>query len=204
MLGIALILVGVVLVHNGVLFMSKTKVVTTLDDGTTTETLVPLAKHSPKSIAFFNAIVGGILIFINLLGFALQPLHHPMASGFQFYQNIAAGMIFGVTYLFLAGNLLFKLDMKAFAWFSVGATIFALIIASINFRDFIVNDFDYGIWLGLLWVSWFFLWLTAPLQFLLGIKKMQSIFPWVSIVVGVIGAFLPAILLLTGIWGLLG
>ena len=209
MLGIALILVGIVLVHNGVLFMSKTKVITGVmdDNNQPIETLVPLVVHSPKTIAFFNAIVGGILILFNLFMFATHHAYHPFEYNYTFYQNIAAGLIFGTTYLFLAGNLLFKLDMRAFSWFSIGACIFALIIAGDNFSALANYGFAYAsdaLWLGLLWISWFFLWLTAPLQFLLGVKQMQKIFPWVSIVAGVVGAFLPAILLLTGAWGLLG
>jgi len=213
MLGIALILVGIVLVHNGVLFLSKTKVLEPQEDGKMVETLVPLVVKSPKSIAFFNAIVGGILLILNFVGFAFhrgQPL-----GGFAFYQNIAAGMIFGVTYLFIAGNLLFKLDMKPFGFFSLGATIFAAVLTVLNFRDFARVGFGeicaytgmagYSfLWLALLWLSWFVLWLTGVLEFVLNIKKMQKIFPYVSIAVGVVGAFVPALLLLTGVWGLLG
>ncbi|MCL2847745.1 MAG: AmiS/UreI family transporter [Firmicutes bacterium] len=209
MLGIALILVGIVLVHNGVLFMSKTKVATGVMDENNQpiETLVPLVVHSAKTIAFFNAIVGGILVLFNLFMFAAHHAYHPFEYNYTFYQNVAAGLIFGTTYLFLAGNLLFKLDMRAFSWFSIGACIFALIMAGDNFialANYGFTNASDALWLGLLWISWFFLWLTAPLQFILGIKKMQNIFPWVSIVVGIAGAFLPAILLLTGAWQLLG
>ncbi|MCL2256084.1 MAG: AmiS/UreI family transporter, partial [Firmicutes bacterium] len=62
MLGIALTFVGIILVMNGILFMAKARVKTKNENGQELETLVPLIVSSPKSIAFFNVIVGAIII----------------------------------------------------------------------------------------------------------------------------------------------
>ena len=205
MLGIALILVGIVLVHNGVMFLSKSKQTETLENGEIKTTIVPLVVKSPKSIAFFNAIVGAVLLILNIVAFAFhrgQPI-----EGFQFYQNIAAGFLFGITYLFVAGNLLFKLDMRPFGWFSAGVCVFAAVMAGVNIHAVATNGFSEAsdaLWLALLWISWFFVWLLGALEFILGVKKAGKIFPYASIVVGVIGAFVPALLMVTGAWGLLG
>ena len=194
MLGIALIFVGIVLVHNGIMFMSKDK------DGQA------LIVSNGKSIAFFNAIVGGILVVGNLIILAFHAPNDLAVEGALrhiTFQNIAAGLIFGVTYLFIAGNILFKLDMRPFGLFCLGAAIFALVMTVDSFRQFVANDWRDGLWLAILWFTWFLLWLTGPLQFVFKIKIMDKIFPWVSISVGIIGAFVPAIFLLLGTWPLL-
>jgi len=210
MLGISLILVGIVLVHNGVLFLSKTKKqVVDKVTGETSVVLVPLIADNPKTIAFFNAIVGGILVLLNLISlafFAPADLAIGAMPSYLIFQNIAAGMIFGVTYLFIAGNFLFKLDLRAFGWFGLGAAIFAFAMVNYNAVMFFRVGFTYGyslLILAILWLTWFVLWITAPLEFIFKIKPMSKIFPWVSITIGIIGAFIPALLLLTGIWGLL-
>jgi len=207
MLGVSLLLVGILMVTNGILFMSNVKKEKTLDDGTKTTELVPLVVDSPKSIAFFNVIVGAILLIGNFIMLAHAPNQLDQGiPNYIIFNNVAAGMIFGVTYLFIAGNLLFKLDMRPFGWFSVGASIFALVMVGYNVYWLaylgLMNNYSFLI-LAILWFFWFVLWLTGVLQFIFKIKAMPKIFPWVSIVVGVVSAFIPAIALLTGGWGLL-
>ncbi|MCL2861513.1 MAG: AmiS/UreI family transporter [Firmicutes bacterium] len=206
MLGIALTFVGIILVANGVLFMSNSRVKTKNESGQEVETLVPLVVHSPKTIAFFNVIVAFIIIIGN---FILLPseLARDALPRHLVFQNAAAGLIFGVTYLFIAGNLLLKIDPRPFGWYSVGACVFSIVLAAVGFRDaanFSGSFFEnHGLILGLLWIIWFFLWFPAVLQYLFNVKIMQKIFPWISISVGVIGAFVPAMLLLLGTWPLL-
>jgi len=205
MLGISLLLVGIVLVHNGVLLMSKVKREKTNDDGTTATELVPLIAASPKSYAFFNAIVGGFLVIGN---FVMLGFHAPLdlAGGalprYMVFNNLAAGFVFGITYLFIAGNLLFKLDMRPFGLFSIGASIFALTMTVYNFYQlglWGIADGETFLVLGILWLIWFVLWLTGVLQFICKIKAMEKIFPWASIAIGIVGAFVPAIMLLLGV-----
>ncbi|MCL2369764.1 MAG: AmiS/UreI family transporter [Firmicutes bacterium] len=211
MLGIALLVVGIVLVHNGILFMSNTKTVTVGADGKETEKIVPLVVASPKSIAYFNLIVGALLVAGNLIMLAF---HAPMdlrAEGglpsYVIFQNIAAGLVFGITYLFIAGNLMLKLDGRSFGIFSIGASIFAVVMVIYNIAQVDwngpVSDGNTFMALAFLWLTWFVLWFSAVLQFTFKMKVMEKIFPYISIAVGVIGAFVPAILLLTGVWGLL-
>jgi len=205
MLGISLLFVGIVLVHNGILFMSKVKRDKVLDDGTTTTELVPLVVASPKSIAFFNAIVGGLLFIGNIimLAHSRQEIAEGPFSRYMVFNNIAAGFLFGVTYLFLAGNLLFKLDMRPFGIFSGGVVIFSAVMSVYNFINFADVGLTYGypmLMLGILWIIWGYLWLTGTLQFNFKVKAMEKIFPWSSIIVGVISAFVPAIMLLLGLY----
>ena len=208
MLGISLLLVGILLVSNGVLFLSKAKSTVKLENGEEKIEIVPLVVKSPKSIAFFNIVVAGFLIIGNMIALGIVISRaNPDGGNFVAFQNVAAGLIFGVTYVFIAGNLLLKLDGKPFGIFCIFASIIALVIA---FDSFIYvarwGLFDFGIHaliLGILWMTWFALWFAGVLQFIFKIKKMEKIFPWISITVGIIGAFVPALALLMGWWPLL-
>jgi len=203
MLGIALVLVGIVLVHNGIMFLSKSRVVTKGEDGQEITTVVPMVVASPKSIAFFNLIVGLALVVGNLIVFAFHTTYGVYAS----FQNIAAGLLFGITYLFIAGNLLFKLDPRPFGIYCLGVAIFSAVAAVYSLVQLADIGMTYGysfLILALLWISWLIVWLAGFLQFNLKIKFVDKAFPYLSIIVGVVGAFVPALLLLTGVWSLWG
>jgi len=209
MLGIALLFVGIVLVHNGVLFMSTSKIIKKESDGKEIELTVPLVVASPKTIAFFNVVVGSLLVLANFLLLAHHAPLDLIASGlprYVIFQNIAAGFVFGFTYLFIAGNLLLKLDSRPFGLFCFGASIFAFVMVIYNFvqlADFgMENGYSFLI-LALLWITWFVLWFAGVMQFTFKMKIMEKVFPYISISVGIVGAFIPAIALLTGVWGLL-
>ena len=203
MLGLSLVFVGIVLVHNGILFMSNVKKKVVGEDGKEVETLVPLAVHSPKSIAFFNVIVGALLVIGNFIMLGIGG----GGTGYFGWQNITAGMLFGVTYLFIAANFLFKLDMRPFGIYSLGVTLTAaamIIYNIIGLADTGLADGGYhSLILAILWALWLVLWLTGFLQFVCGVKKIGKIFPWLSIILGVISAFVPGILLIMGVWPLL-
>ena len=209
MLGIALLLVGIVLTHNGILFLSKTRTVSVGDDGKETEKIVPLLVSSPRTIAFFNIVVGAVLVIGNLIMLAYHApaqLAAEQFPGYVVFQNIAAGLVFGVTYLYIAGNLLLKLDGRSFGIFCLGASIFAAVMVGYNFVQLADIGMNYGysfLILALLWLTWLVLWFAGVLQFTCKMKTMERIFPYISIAVGIVGAFIPAILLLTGIWNLL-
>jgi len=209
MLGIALLVVGIVLVHNGILFMSNCKVTAAGEDGKETEKVVPLIVHSPKTIAYFNVIVGVLLVIGNLIMLAFHAPYQLLANelpSYVIFQNIAAGLVFGITYLFIAGNLLLKLDGRSFGIFCLGASLFAFVMVIYNFVQLGDIGMTYGysfLILALLWLTWFVLWFAGVLQFTFKVKSMERIFPYISIVVGIVGAFVPALLLLTGVWGLL-
>ncbi|MCL2375164.1 MAG: hypothetical protein FWC82_01365 [Firmicutes bacterium] len=195
MLGISLLFVGIVLTHNGVMFMSK-------KDGE------PLIVQNGKSIAVFNLIVGSLIVLMNLIWFGTHlpsALASEGAVGLRHieFQNIAAGFLFGVTYIFIGLNILLKLDMRPFGWYCLGVAIFALIIATDSFVAFASGAGIDLLILGILWILWFPLWLAGTLEFNLGITKMGKVFPWMSIIGGIISAFIPAIALLLGWWPLL-
>ena len=164
-----MLFVGIVLISNGISFLTKA-------DG--------------KSIAFLNVIVGFIIVIGNLI-----TLGHAIVTGgdAMTYNNIAAGLLFGITYLFIAGNFLFKLDLRNFGLYCAGASVFAVIMSIVSFIG--------GSWpFGVLWAAWFVLWFSGTVQFNFKAKFMEKAFPYIAIIEGLFAALLPAVLLLMGWW----
>jgi acid-activated urea channel len=163
MLGLSLVFVGIVLVSNG---------------------LNRLTGVDGKSIAVMNLFTGFILVTGNLIMLS-------RAGVVQDYQNVASGYLFGFTYLFIAANYLFKLDLRPFGWFSGFVAVYAVVMC--------VNVAGADGWLAVLWGAWAVLWLEGFLE--LGLKlKIGKIFPYLSMAEGVFAAFIPAVIMLLGKW----
>ena len=164
-LGIYLLFVGITLVINGVNRFYK------LD---------------AKSSAIMNAITGMIIVAGSFINFAKSE------STFEF-SNVAAGFLFGFTYIFIAVNNLFNLDWRPFAWFSLFVTAFAIYMAVLAGLG---GDFKFVY----LWTAWALLWLNGFLDIVLKMKSMSTIFPYLSIAEGIFAAFIPALMMLTDKW----
>ena len=164
-LGVYLLFVGIVLVING---------------------LNRFYKLDPKSSAIMNAITGLIIVAGCFINFA-------KANDTIAYQNVAAGLLFGFTYVFIAANNLFDLDWRPFGWFSFFIVIFAAYMAVLSGQS---GDFNFVY----LWSAWGLLWLNGFLDIVVKIKSMGKIFPYLSIAEGVFAAFIPALLMLTDKW----
>ena len=164
-LGVYLIFVGIALVVNGV---------------------GRLTGMDAKSMAVMNAITGGIIVLCSFINFS----HSVTDADFS---NVAAGFLFGFTYIFIAVNNWFNLDWRTFGWFSLFVTVFALVMAV-----FSGIDGFYG--MVYLWVMWAALWLNGFLDIVCKMKSMSKIFPYLSIAEGIFAAFIPALIMLTGYW----
>ena len=137
-----------------------------------------------KSTAIMNFFTGFILVIGNIIMLA-------KAVDIIEYQNVASGFLFGITYLFIAANYLFKLDLRPFGLFSLFVAVYAVIMA--------VSSYGVDIRFVLLWGAWAALWLEGFLELVLKIK-LDKLFPYLSIAVGLFAAFIPAIFMLTGKW----
>ena len=166
-LGLCLLFVGIALIMNGVAAISK---------------------WDAKTTAFINLVTGSILVIGNFIG-----LLRADAALLQDYNNVAGGFLFGITYLFIAANYLLKLDLRAFGWYSMGVTVFAVISAIVCVQNGAPS-------LGILWAAWAVLWFEAFLQLGLNIKALGKIFPYMSILEGIFATGGPAILMLFGWW----
>jgi len=163
LLGISLLFVGITLVSNGLNRFFKT-------DG--------------KSVAIMNLFTGSILVIGNIIMLA-------KANDIMQYQNVASGFLFGITYLFIAFNYLFKLDLRPFGLFSLFVAIYATVMA--------ISSYNVDIRFVLLWSAWAILWLEGFLELVLKFK-LEKIFPYLSIIIGLFAAFIPAMFMLTDKW----
>jgi len=166
LLGIALLFVGITLVSNGVCVFGKV-------DG--------------KSIAAMNLITAFVIIVGNLIALSKAGVNDVFA-----HQNVASGFLFGFTYLFIAANNLFKLDLRPFGWFSLFVAVYATIMSV-----FAATGGD--VKFALLWGAWAILWLEGFLELAAGLK-IGRVFPYLAIAEGVFAAFIPAVLMLTEKW----
>lgn len=164
-LGISLLFVCIALLNNGVGALKKT---------------------DAKTLSFLNIVTGFVIIAVNLI--SLSKADTTMA-----YLNVASGFLFGFTYLFVAANMLFKLDGSAFGWFSLVVAVFATIQGVIALADGIV-------WMGLLWIMWALLWLEGFLELSCKVKRLGKVYPWLAIFEAVFAAGIPAVLMLLEVW----
>ena len=159
MLAVSLVFVGIALVINGV---SR------------------LFKIDAKSTAVINLIAGGVLLICNVILLS-------KATVTVDYINATSGLLFGFTYIFIACNLLFKLDLRPFGWYSLFVATYAAVMAVLAF---ISKSWFYGA----LWIAWLILWLEGFLEIVCK-AKLGKVFPWLSIAEGIFAAFIPAILI---------
>jgi len=166
-LGVCLVFVGIALFSNGI---------------------AAIIKMDGKSTAFINVVTGLVIVGGNFISLGKADFANTTA-----YYNAAAGFLFGFTYVFIAANYLFKLDLRAFGWYSVCVAAFASVSAAVCFNTGAVP-------LGCLWTAWAVLWLEGFLELSCGIKKLGRVFPVLSILEGVFAAFVPALMMLFDVW----
>ncbi|MDR2659733.1 MAG: hypothetical protein LBC27_07080 [Spirochaetaceae bacterium] len=166
-LGLCLLFVGIALTMNGIASISK---------------------WDAKTTAFINLVTGSILVIGNFIGLARADqmlLIH--------YNNASAVFLFGITYIFIAANYLFKLDLRAFGWYSFCVVIFAVIGSVVC-----VNGGD--IPMAVLWAAWALLWFEGFLQLGLNVQALGKIFPCLSILEGIFATGVPGIMMLFDWW----
>jgi acid-activated urea channel len=145
-----------------------------------------LSNWDAKTTAFINLVTGSILVIGNFIGVL-------KADVLQDYNNAAGGFLFGVTYLFIAANYLLKLDLRAFGWYSLGVTVFAVISTVVCVQGGMIP-------LGMIWAAWAVLWFEGFLQLSLNIKPLGKIFPYLSILEGIFATGGPGVFMLFGWW----
>ena len=145
-----------------------------------------LSKWDAKSTAFINLVTGSILVIGNFIGLF-------RADSLQDYNNAAACFLFGVTYLFIAANYLLNLDLRAFGWYCAGVSVFAAVSTVVCVQSGAIS-------LGVIWAAWAVLWFEGFLQLGLNIKPLGKIFPYLSILEGILATGGPGVLMLFGWW----
>jgi acid-activated urea channel len=148
-----------------------------------------LYKVDGKSMAVMNILTGGLSIFVNFVNLALGNFY---AAG--------TGLLFGFTYLFVAFTKLMKLSAIPFAWFSTFVAINAIIFGTME--GFVGNE-TLGIvpdirWAAI-WYLWAILWATAFVEEIMK-KKLGNFVPILQIFEGIVTAWIPGVMLMTGTW----
>ena len=105
----------------------------------------------------------------------------------------ASGLfLFCFTYLYVAINNTFDLDGSGLGWFCLYVVLAAIVYALFNFRTATPG----GNVLGVLWVSWAFLWFLFWLVLSLGRTSLTRYTGAVCATQGIITGFIPALILI--------
>ncbi|MFC5139973.1 AmiS/UreI family transporter [Actinomycetospora rhizophila] len=145
-----------------------------------------------RSAAPMNFFVGGLQI--------ITPLYLIFtADGDADVILAASGLfLFSFTYLYVAVNLTWDLDGTGLGYFCLFVAITAVVFSALNFTRFADPAF------GVIWLYWAFLW---ALFFVLLGRKRDGIGRYTGAVCAIQGwvtAWIPALLLLTGVYTEIG
>jgi len=169
-LGVGLLYVGAVLLLNGI---------------------GRIKKYSLKSLSIMNFFTGGLYVLITCINLAFDVFREQQIDSFY---NVATGMLFGFTYLFVGVTDWLDLDGGPLAWYSLFVGINTIPCSYIAYQQ---GDIRFCV----IWLAWGFLWF---LNFIEGavsnIKLPSKLVPVVSILVGVFTCWIPGFMLLANWW----
>jgi putative amide transporter protein len=143
-------------------------------------------KIRPREVAIMNIFTGLVGLVVAVFAVAEQDPDSIQLSAYV--------LLFAFTYLWVAYNQYIEAEGSGLGWYCLFVAITAVPVAIITLMG-AVEVFDF--WLGLNWAGWAVLWF---IYFLLLALKMpiQRLAAWVTIVLGVITAWLPGFLALNG------
>ncbi len=173
MLGVVLLYVGIVLINNGICRISNI---------------------NPKSTAIMNLFVGSLCVVCNVFAIAYGEFIADSEHAALYFYAGASGLLFAFTYLLVAFNCLYNLDVRVLGWYSLFVAINTIPAAYLSFMqgDNVGNCF------AIIWLAWGVLWLTGFMECVLKIEL--KFVPYLAILEGIFTAWIPAWLFLTNIW----
>jgi putative amide transporter protein len=147
-----------------------------------------LGRVDPKAAGVFNVFVGGLQVLTpTFLIFTAEGDANTILAASGIY-------LFGFTYLYVGINLLAGLDSTGVGWFSLFVAVAALGYSFANFE--ILGDSPFGV----IWLHWSFLWLLFFLLLGLKLDGITTYTGWVTTIIGIETAAVPAFLILAGYW----
>ncbi|HFD3573387.1 AmiS/UreI family transporter [Enterococcus hirae] len=170
MLGVILLYVGIVLISNG---------------------LYRLYELKDQSLVVMNYFTGGLGLILNI-GSILIGVSTGKTN--EWFYGSATGLLFAFTYLYTAINKTFNLDQRLYGWYSLFVSINAIPAGFLCLYGYGGNTLY-----GLIWWLWGFLWLTGFIENILG-KNLGKLVGYISIIEGIITAWIPGMLMLLGLW----
>lgn len=164
MLGIVLLFVGFVLINNGV---------------------ARWFDFDKKATAVVNIFVGSLSVIINIITII-------MAQSTADYYSAGTGLLFGFTYLFIALNNIFDLDLRPYGIYSLLVAIIAIPAAFVEF-----SNGDYRMFV--IWLLWSVLWATGFIETVLK-KDLGNFVTFLLIGEGIFTGLIPGFLMLIERW----
>lgn len=170
MLGVILLYVGMVLISNGI---------------------ARLAKINDASMSVMNFFVGGLGLILNLGSILIGVAQHQNALWFY---GSACGLLFAFTYLYSAINTCFHLNSYLYGWYCLFVAINTIPMGLLCFMGYGGNAMY-----GVIWWLWGLLWLTGFIENSLH-KSLGSFVGYLSVIEGIITAWIPGFMMLTNLW----
>ena len=169
-------MLGVVLLYVGIVLINNG--------------IARLTDVDAKSASVMNLFTGGLSIIANII--TIVHGDFMLIGDIGDFYSAATGLLFGFTYLYVAVNSIFNLDPRLYGWYSLFVAINSVPAAWI---EFYVN----GDWrMAVIWILWGILWLTGFIENVL--KKHLSFVPYLAVFEGIVTAWIPGFLILTGLW----
>ncbi|STQ86442.1 acid-activated urea channel [Helicobacter muridarum] len=169
MLGIVLMYVAIVLINNGI---------------------CRITHINGKTASVMDIFVGSLSVLINLIVI----VHGSITGGDNDFYAAATGLLFGFTYLFIACNNLFNLDIRAYGWYSLFVAVNSVPAAYLSYLE----NTGEGLAFSVIWIAWGILWLTGWIESVLKIEL--KFVPYLAIAEGIFTAWIPSWLILIGYW----
>ena len=168
--GIGLLYVGCVLLLNGIGMLKG---------------------FDKKAVAVMNFFTGGLYAVINAVNLAYAVFAQQELDA---YFQVATGMLFGFTYLFVGLTNLFGLDARPQAWYCF--------FVAVNTVPCALLAFDGGdVRFGVIWLCWGFLWMLYWIAGALGkVRLPAKLVPYARVAVGVATCWAPGYMMLAGWW----
>ncbi|WP_295698091.1 AmiS/UreI family transporter [Helicobacter mastomyrinus] len=169
MLALVLLYVGAVLINNGICRLSNI---------------------DAKTTAIMNLFVAFLSITTSII---LVICASATSAEIQSFYAAAMSLLFGFTYLFIACNLLFNLDLRAYGWYSLFVALNTIPAALLSYGESFQEKAFMCIWL-----AWGVLWFIGFVECVLKITLKWT--PYLAILEGIFTALIPAWLFFLGYW----
>lgn len=147
-----------------------------------------LGRIGDREIPVINLFTGGLTLLVSF------KLAFGEAADSTSIKAAALSLLFSLTYLWVAFNRLTGADGRGLGWFSLFVAITAVPVAIDALR---IASTPWDWWLGASWAAWSVLWLLFFLMLALH-KPIARLTAWTAIGQGVLTAWVPGYLLLTG------
>lgn len=146
-----------------------------------------LGRIDSREIAILNVFTGFVGIVVAIFSVAQGDLLSIQAAAFV--------LLFAFTYLWVAYNQYTGADGRGLGWYSLFVAVTAVPVSVITLAE--SGGQTFSIWLGLSWAAWAVLWFLYFLLLALQ-RPIQKITAYVTSVEGIVTAWIPGFLVLTG------